>query len=305
MSADASIHVETITPPEGLSFRMLRWRDNLHDVEQYDATGRPRPFEGAGDHWHLHREMELTLVERGSGLRLVGDHMERFSGPELELLGPHLPHCIRGLRNSRGFSVQFHWPLDHPLRALPEFAHLAPLWEHARRGLIFGAAACRRVGPRLTAMPGLPPAGRIGVLLQVLADLASRLSREAKPLSRLPFSVREGERHQAGIERVIRRVLEAYAEPMPLREALRLSGMSKAGFERQFPRYTGSTLTEFVNRVRLNHARRLLLGGGDTVGSVAYAVGFNHLSYFNRLYQRFYGVSPTGDRARHPQGIRG
>ncbi len=303
MSDDASIHVETITPPEGLSFRMLRWRDNLRDVEQFDANGLPRPIEGAGDHWHLHREMELTLVEKGSGLRLVGDHLERFAGPELELLGPHLPHCIRGLRKSRGFSVQFHWPLDHPLRALPEFAHLAPLWEHARRGLIFGATACRRVGPRLKAMPGLPPAGRIGVLLQVLADLASRLPREARSLSRMPFSVREGDRHQAGIERVIRRVLEAYAVPMPLREALRLSGMSKAGFERQFPRYAGTTLTEFVNRVRLNHARRLLLGGGDTVSAIAYAVGFNHLSYFNRLYHRFYGVSPTGDRKRHASKV--
>ena len=299
VNAGAPIHIETITPPEGQSFRMLRWRDNLRDVEQFDAGGMAKPFEGAGDHWHLHREMELTLIERGSGLRLVGDHMERFSGPELELLGPHLPHCIRDLRRSRGFSVQFHWPLDHPLRGLPEFAHLEPLWELARRGLVFGPAVCRIAGPKLKAMPRLPSAGRLGVLLQILSDLAARLPREAKPLSRMPFSVREGDRHQAGIERVIRRVLEDYAEPMPLRTALQLSGMSKAGFERQFPRYTGFTLTEFVNRVRLNHARQLLLGGGDTVSSVAYAVGFNHLSYFNRLYHRFYGQSPSDDRAQH------
>lgn len=299
MSAAGSIHVETITPPEGLSFRMLRWRDNLRDVEQIDAGGAAVAIRGAGDHWHLHREMELTLIERGAGLRLVGDHMERFAGPELELLGPHLPHCIRGLRRSRGVSVQFHWPLEHPLRALPEFAHLEPLWERARRGLVFGPSACRAVGPRLKAMPRMSPAGRLGALLSVLADLAARAEREAKTLSGVPFSVREGERHQAGVERVIRHVLEKYAEPMPLRKALELSGMSKAGFERQFPRYTGFTFVEFVNRVRLNQARRLLLGGGDTVGSIAYAVGFNHLSYFNRLYRRFYGLSPSADRARH------
>jgi len=294
-----SIEVETITPPAGLSFRLLRWRDNLRDVEQIAADGQAVPFEGAGDHWHLHREMELTFIERGSGLRLVGDHIQRFTGPELELLGPHLPHCIKGLRGSTGISMQFHWPLDHPLRALPEFAFLAPFWERASRGLIFGPAICHKLEPRIKAMPRLSAAGRLGMLLQILAELVAVPSSQVTVLSRFPFSVREGERHQAGVARVIRRVLERYAEPLPLSEALRLAGMSKASFARQFPRYTGCTLTEFFNRVRLDHVRRLLLAGSEPVSSIAYAAGFNHLSHFNRLYRRLYGVPPRTDRARN------
>jgi AraC-like DNA-binding protein len=299
-----SIHFETITPPTGLSFRLLRWRDNLREVEQFTADGRLVPFEGAGDHWHLHREMELTFIERGSGLRLVGDHIARCNGPELELLGPHLPHCIQGLRHSTGISVQFHWPLEHPLRALPEFAQLTPLWERARRGLVFGPTVCRRVGPKMKAMLRLTPAGRLGTLLEILAELAALPLAMTTGLSRLPFSVREGERHQAGIERVIRRVLEKYAEPLPLGEALTLAGMSKANFERQFPRYTGCTLTLFLTRVRLDHVRRRLLGGEEPVSVIAYESGFNHLSYFNRLYRRFYGLAPSADRARRSHTLR-
>ncbi|HYG35116.1 MAG TPA: hypothetical protein VEC99_10050, partial [Clostridia bacterium] len=155
-----SIRIERITPPAGLSFRLHRWQDNLREVEQFTADGQPVPFEGAGDRWHLHREMELTFIERGSGLRLVGDHIARFSGPELELLGPHLPHCIQGLRSSTGISMQFHWPIDHPLRALPEFALLAPLWERASRGLVFAPTICQRIGRRLMTMPTLSAAGR-------------------------------------------------------------------------------------------------------------------------------------------------
>jgi AraC-like DNA-binding protein len=295
------IEFETITPLAGLSFRLLRWQDNLCEVEQFAADGRPVPFQGTGDRWHLHREMELTFIRRGSGLRLVGDNISRFSGPELELLGPHLPHCIQGLRRSTGISVQFHWPLEHPLRALPEFAWLAPLWERASRGLIFGASICGRIGPRLMAMPRLSAAGRLGLLLEVLAELALAPSSQLTVLSSLPFTVREGERHQEGIQRVIRRVLERSADPLPLSEALRLAGMSKASFERQFPRYAGCTLTEFVNRVRLDHVRRLLLGGSEPVSAIAYAAGFNHLSHFNRLYRRTYGLTPSKDRARHLQ----
>lgn len=297
-----SIHVETITPLAGLSFRLLRWRDNLREVEQFTADGRVLPFDGAGDHWHLHREMELTFVESGRGLRLVGDHIAQLHGPELELLGSNLPHCIRGLTGSTGISMQFHWPLEHPVRAFPEFALLEPLWERARRGLLFGEATIARVRPLLAALPDSSAAARLGLLLQILAVLAAVPPSQMTILSKLHFAVREGERHQAGVERVIRRVLEKYAEPLPLSAALGLAGMSKASFERQFPRYTGSTFTAFLNRVRLDHARQQLLGGVDAISAIAYATGFNHLSHFNRLYRRSYGQTPSADRARRARG---
>jgi AraC-like DNA-binding protein len=240
--------------------------------------------------------MELTLVERGSGLRVVGDDIARFSGPELVLLGPHLPHCWHGLRRSTGWSLQFHWPIDHPLRAVPEFAPLERLWQSARRGLLCSAAVRERVAPRLAELPGLSAPARLGVLWQILADLAAAPAGEMRELSRADFSVREGVRHQAGIERVIRRVLEHYAEPQPMAAILGVAGMSKASFARQFPRYTGCTFTEFLGRVRLDHARQRILTTDEPVSAVAFSVGFNHLSHFNRSYRSAFGHPPTGDR---------
>ena len=296
MAPAAPIAVEIITPPAGVSFRLLRWTDNLRDVEELTPGGDWLPFEGRGDHWHLHREMELTYVATGGGLRLVGDHLERFEAPELELLGPNLPHCLSGLRGSRGLSMQFHWPVDHPVRALPEFGGLAPLWERARHGLVFAAEVATRIGNRMLEAPRLPAAGRLGVLLELLAELASLPEGLSRSLSRLAFAVQEGERYQAGIERVIRHVLEHYAEPLPLGECLRLAGMSKASFERQFPRYVGCTFTDFLNRVRLDHARRLVLGTLQPISEIAYQTGFKHLSHFNRLYRRSFAATPSAER---------
>ncbi len=252
--------------------------------------------QGAGERWHFHREMELTLVERGSGLRVVGDDISRFSGPELVLLGPHLPHCWHGLRRSTGWSLQFHWPIEHPLRAVPEFAPLECLWQISRRGLLCGAAIRERVAPRLAELAVLSAPARLGVLWQILADLAESPAGQLRQLSRTDFSVREGVRHQAAIERVIRRVLEDYAEPQPLVSILRVAGMSKASFARQFPRYTGCTFTEFLSRVRLDHARQRILTTDEPVSTVAFSVGFNHLSHFNRSYRHAFGHPPTKDR---------
>lgn len=291
-----SIHVETISPPAGQSFRLLRWRDNLKDVEQCDGLGRTSSAQGAGERWHLHREMELTFIERGQGLRVVGDHIAPFSGPELVLLGPHLPHCWHGLRRSTGFALQFHCPLDHPIRALPEFAALQTLWRRAGRGLLFGGDVCARVAPNFEAMVSAPVPTRLGLWLSILGELALVPAQQASELSGLDFSVREGTRHQEGIGRVVRRVLENYAQPQPLSEILRLAGMSKATFARQFPRFTGCTFSEFLGRIRLDHARQRILAGQDSVSTAAFAVGFNHLSHFNRAYRRAFGCTPTADR---------
>lgn len=292
-----SIHIESIAEVTGHSFRLLRWRDNLKDVEQCDGPGRVRRFHGAGERWHLHREMELTWIERGSGLRVVGDNVARFSAPELVLLGPQLPHCWHGLRRSSGFALQFHWPLEHPLRALPEFASLKSLWQRAGRGLLFAPEICARVATQIDAMTTASAPTRLGLLLGILGDLATAAPRKARELSKADFSIREGAHHQTQIERVIRHVLANYCEHVPLDSVLKLAGMSKATFARQFPRFTGCTFTEFLSRIRLDQARQRIIAGDESISTIAFAVGFNHLSHFNRVYRKNFRQTPTKERA--------
>jgi transcriptional regulator GlxA family with amidase domain len=132
--------------------------------------------------------------------------------------------------------------------------------------------------------------------LEVLGEIATLSASNYVLASGVPFSVNEGERHQVNIERVIRHVLERYAEPQPSHLVLRLAAMSKANFAREFRRYTGCTFTEFLNRVRLDHARRMLRGSADTISAIAYATGFSNLSHFNRLFRRTYGHPPRAER---------
>jgi AraC-like DNA-binding protein len=292
-----SIHVEQIRSNDRQSFRLLRWRDNLQDVEQCDGDGQVSPVKGAGERWHLHREMELAYIEGGRGLRVVGDHIAPFHGPELVLLGPHLPHCWHGLRKSTGFALQFHWPLDHPLRGVPEFAALRALWQRAGRGLLFPAEVCGTVQGYFHELIRASTPTRLGLLLAILGELSAVPPAQFSELSRLEFGVRDGSPHQQGIEKVIRRVLERYEEPHSMAEVLKLAGMTKPTFARQFPRYTGCTFTEFLARVRLDHARQRILAGQESISTAAFAVGFNHLSHFNRFYLRAFGRTPTQDRA--------
>ena len=46
-----------------------------------------------GAPWHFHPEYELTLIVQSRGMRLIGDHLSRYTDGDLVLVGPNVPHC--------------------------------------------------------------------------------------------------------------------------------------------------------------------------------------------------------------------
>jgi AraC-like DNA-binding protein len=60
----------------------------------------------------------------------------------------------------------------------------------------------------------------------------------------------------------------------------------------------GESPSDLIKRMRLEQGARLLVEDSGTVTDVAYAVGFNSLSYFCRCFQDAYGVTPAAYRSR-------
>jgi transcriptional regulator GlxA family with amidase domain len=69
-------------------------------------------------------------------------------------------------------------------------------------------------------------------------------------------------------------------------------------FSRRFKRVFGRTPAAFVADLRLNEARRLLSSGARPVEGVAATVGFRSSDSFRRAFERRFGTTPTGYRAR-------
>ena len=61
---------------------------------------------------------------------------------------------------------------------------------------------------------------------------------------------------------------------------------------RRFRQYTGYTMTEYLNQIRLQQAAFQLQYTDNTILSVCNNVGFSSVSYFNKLFKQTYGVSP-------------
>lgn len=61
---------------------------------------------------------------------------------------------------------------------------------------------------------------------------------------------------------------------------------------RRFRQYTGYTMTEYLNQIRLQQAAFQLQYTDNTILSICNNVGFSSVSYFNKLFKQAYGVSP-------------
>jgi AraC-like DNA-binding protein len=83
------------------------------------------------------------------------------------------------------------------------------------------------------------------------------------------------------------------SEPLPLSAVAQAAGASVFHFCKVFRKSTGLKFTDYVARVRLEEARIQLLNPNRRVSEIAYDVGFQSLTQFNRMFKRVFGESPT------------
>jgi len=100
------------------------------------------------------------------------------------------------------------------------------------------------------------------------------------------------------IRRVIDYIHANLAADLAISELAAQAGLSSFHFARVFHRETGETPHQFVTRLRLEEAGRLLRATDQTVLQVAIAVGFENASHFSVQFKRGYGVTPLAYRLR-------
>jgi AraC-like DNA-binding protein len=107
-----------------------------------------------------------------------------------------------------------------------------------------------------------------------------------------------GEPGRFSIEEAVRAVQDRYAEELSLPELASRFGLNPSYFSRLFARHTGTPLFEYVNRIRIQKSCLLLKRSALSILEIAFSVGYNNLSHFNRYFRRIMGESPREYRNR-------
>ncbi len=107
------------------------------------------------------------------------------------------------------------------------------------------------------------------------------------------------ENQEAPIVRRARRFIEDhYSENLSLAKVAGMVNTSTFYFCKLFKKATGLTFTEYLGRSRVEKAKGLLANPTLRVSEIAFEVGFQSLSQFNRVFKEITGASPTKYRAR-------
>ena len=106
------------------------------------------------------------------------------------------------------------------------------------------------------------------------------------------------------IAKAIERLHQDFDQPLRIDSIARELGMSISGFHHHFKSVTAMSPLQFQKRLRLQEARRLMLGEGLDAASAAYRVGYHDASYFNREYKSLFGLPPMRDMGRLREATR-
>ncbi|MRS63431.1 helix-turn-helix domain-containing protein [Larkinella terrae] len=250
--------------------------------------------------WHFHPEYELTYIVSSHGKRFVGDHVEPFDAGDLVLLGPGLPHFWRNddeyyqpdsKQKAEAIVVQFAQSLgDTFLPQLPETQPLTALLNRARYGLHFG---CDKVAGVKTALEGLLHCDglerllRLLYLLQQLAD-----DPNAVMLASDNYELKASEAETERMKRVLDFMLAHFREEIRVDDMASVAGMAPAAFCRYFRKRTRKSFIEYLNELRISHARKLLVQSDLSISQVGLECGFNNISHFHRQFKLHNGTTP-------------
>jgi AraC-like DNA-binding protein len=100
------------------------------------------------------------------------------------------------------------------------------------------------------------------------------------------------------IARAIERLRQDFDQPLQIEQIARELGMSVSGFHHHFKAVTAMSPLQYQKRLRLQEARRLMLGGRLDAASAASRVGYYDASHFSREYKSLFGLPPMRDVER-------
>jgi AraC-like DNA-binding protein len=253
--------------------------------------------------WHFHPELQLTLVIRSRGHRLVGDKFAPLTHGDLVLVGSNLPHVWQQDKTHGSSPNAVHAIvvrfletfLGRDFLEIPEAEPLRRLFRRAARGLQVTGRSRDVVAAKMERLAHARGLERVAELLSILDTLAH--SKELRPIASPGFVPNLASEDQGRMQRVCDYINTHLSDTIDRAAVAREAHLSVGAFSRFFRVRTGKTLPEYVNELRVGRACRLLADEQAKITDIALECGFRNLANFNRRFREITKMTPRDYRA--------
>lgn len=251
--------------------------------------------------WHYHPAIEIMYIISGTGTRFVGDHLEGYVEGDVCMIGPKLPHEWRNdeIYFNKGSALRatciclfFKKEIfESNLIRLPEMSNIRDLIERSRRGLKFVGESKNKIANFIEQSARNTGARKVIDLITLLEMMAT--TEEYEVLASVGFTESVNSDDFERFNKVYRYMVANFTTTIKLEDVSALVGLTPTAFCRYFKERTKKTFIEYLNDMRIGHAKKLLIEGKMKISTVSLESGFNNLSNFITQFKKSTNMLPS------------
>lgn len=263
----------------------------LTALEYLDFEGKYRQYTESHDFW------ELCFVEEGEITLISKENQQRLIKNEIVLIPPNTTHSYisnNGNKN-RAFVICFE-SFSHSLKVLSQIKFLlSDLQLNCINTVISESKNTFKMNDKdlLEVLPSPNFAGQQVILLNLeylFITLIRQLSLEKN--SEIVFLNKE-KFYQDLTEIIIGYFAKNLNKKLSLDDICKKFNYSRSFLCKKFKEVTGETLIGAFNRMKIEEAKKMLLETNASISDISYSLGFGEVKYFDYLFKKYIGVSPT------------
>lgn len=257
---------------------------------------------------HFHREYEIYYLVSGSRYYFIEDRSYFVEAGSLVLVGKEQIHKT----SSAGSESHERILAELEESWLDSFFQEFPYC--SREQFFCSCRICRlSKEDRLGAESLLNTAAaelrncRVGsrqMLKACLSQLLVLAFRSRVDGSELSLPLGRGQERRQKVQQVARYLQEHYAEAVTLEQLAKRFYISASYLSRSFKEVTGLTVGEYLTFQRIRQSRRMLEKGEYHVTRIAELVGYDSVTYFERVFKKYTGCAPLHYRKHYGKDLK-
>lgn len=121
--------------------------------------------------------------------------------------------------------------------------------------------------------------------------------------NQLPFIIFKGQKdhEDEAIKKAQELIEESYREKLTIDDLCEKKHLGRRTLERRFKKATSNSVTEYIQRVKIEATKRQLESSPKSVGEIRYDVGYSDVKSFRTVFKKITGLTPVDYRNRYQQ----
>ncbi len=280
-----------------------KMQKNIKYCQRLEEPERSFIFEHVRVAWyeqvtlHLQQTWELSYVITGKGVRVIGDKVEPFSAGVVILIPPDIPHkwsFDESIADAEGkienitiiFTDVF---LENCKVAFPELQEVISEVQWYKHAIRFRGELLKKLQSLLRSMIAETDIERASSMIRLLTLLAAP---DNGNMSDAGHPIREDKKARR-MQQVYLYVMNNYQRDITLEEVAQAVGMEKSSFCVFFKKMMGKSFFAFLMEYRIESSCQMLQKTHVTISEACLASGFRDVPYYNRVFRKLKGMTPT------------